>query len=94
MDAETGFGTGLRGKLKKRQEPEAPEANGTAPVAEEHVLEGDPIAAEPSPPSPPPASPLVAAPSIADTAELDALRAELAAALDRERDLRIELAAS
>ena len=27
MDAETGFGTGLRGKLKKRQEPEAPEAD-------------------------------------------------------------------
>ena len=91
-EAETGFGTGLRGKLKKRQESEAPETNGIAPVVEEPSAEVEPGSTEPAPP-PSYATPAAAIPHV-DAAELDALRAELAAALDRERDLRIELAAS
>ena len=35
IEAETGFGTGLRGKLKKRQEPAAPETNGATPPPED-----------------------------------------------------------
>ena len=86
LEAETGFGTGLRGKLKKRQEvsaeaPAPPSSNGAPPQHE--ARPGEPEAAL----EPPPAL------SIPDTAELDALRAELAASLDRERDLRVELAA-
>ena len=87
VEAETGFGTGLRGKLKKRQEPAAPETNGSPPLEEAAAADEQPA---------PEAAPLEqpAPMTVQDTAELDALRAELTAALERERDLRIELAAS
>ena len=81
-EAETGFGTGLRGKLKKRQEPPAAETNGVPPPETEAQV--------PEEEAPPP-EPAAALP-VQDTAESDALRAELTAALERERDLRIELA--
>ena len=93
VEAETGFGTGLRGKPKKRQEPDrgGPRPRRTVPGPSRRSTCSR---VSRSPPSrrllPPSASPVAAAASIAE-AELDALRAELAAALDRERDLRIEL---
>ena len=82
-ETEGGFGTGLRGKLERRRDEEA------APPAE--------------PESPPPAAVAAAAPAepvelapaaavaLPDFGELEALRADLAQALDREQDLRDEL---
>ena len=52
VEAETGFGTGLRGKLKKRQDlAPAPEANGAPPPpeADEQEPAPDPAAAPPEP---------------------------------------------
>ncbi|MGH3060259.1 MAG: hypothetical protein ACRDNA_02480, partial [Gaiellaceae bacterium] len=69
VDAETGFGTGLRGKLEKRREPDEA-ADGAAPEE------------------------VAAASNGAGSVEADALRAELAASLDRERELRSELSAA
>jgi DNA repair exonuclease SbcCD ATPase subunit len=87
IEAETGFGTGLRGKLKKRQEP-PPEADSNGGPPPPELEERDPAPERATAPPEPVAA------SVPDTAELDALRAELAASLDRERDLRVELAAA
>ena len=46
-EAETGFGTGLRGKLKKRQEPDVPEANGAPPPDVEQAPERGGIRSRP-----------------------------------------------
>ena len=88
-ETEKGFGTGLRAKVAKKQDPAAVLA------AEEPVA---PPVAEPPPEPPgsfeePPVShPLEVAPEPVDQGPaLESLRAELTAALARERDLQLTL---
>src|SRR3990172_10166827 len=80
-ETEKGFGTGLRAQLERRREPTS---KGTPPPAAEEAL----AAARKLVDTPPPEN----VNGSGSDAEVEAVRAELAASLTREQELRTTLA--
>src|SRR5215471_2249097 len=99
-ETEHGFGTGLRRKIERKQNPDQPaeEVVVELPVADEFFVEPllDGFDEPENVPAPPPpaaeTAPDVLVPDLRP--ELDAARAELAEALERERTMHAELEAA
>jgi chromosome segregation ATPase len=95
VETEKGFGTGLRAQLEKKRKRDEPASVGEALAAGDDAAPDPPVAGTPpveQQPPPPRHEPEPQLEAVDPSPDLEALRAELAASLKREQELRATLA--